>query len=520
MPFHDGDQELETLDLSAIDHCVVGAGAAGLLVALRLAQKGRRVLLVESGAFEPDERRQRLNEVEETGRPFGNAVWTRKRIMGGTTTAWGGQTLPFTPSDFTPRPGVRAAGWPVTYDEVAAYYPEADKYTGVLDVPYGERLAEAFGEPSPFDSDLILPLHSKWLPQPDLFKRHRRALKKAVTVLYNCQLLKIDLDAAGGVKTVRLGNFKGLRRELPIASVVLCQGGIESVRTLLLNDHQRPAGLGGEGGWLGRGLMEHPCAPIGTLHVADERRTQAVLTTRQNNWLRFSRLLSASPVWCEREGRLAVTASVMWLCADGEWGPLTHLRAFVRRPSLRHVAGMVTQLPQLAAGLHALLLKGRVFKPGAGAMVVGAVEQAADSSSYIALAKSTDEFGLRRAKVNWSIGDDCWRSLAAYSQVLKAEFERTGLGRLELDPGVQADAPYRSATLTDVNHHMGGARMSASAAEGVVDRDLQVWGAKNLYVCSAAVFPTGFHSNPTLTVMALALRLADKLASEAKPQLG
>ena len=275
MPFHDADLELETLNLSAVDHCVVGAGAAGVLVALRLAQKGRRVLLVESGHFAPDERRQRLNEVEETGKPFGNAVWTRKRILGGTTTAWGGQTLPFTPQDFASRPGVRDAGWPVPYAEVAAYYPEADKYTGALDVPYGASLDTLFGAPSPFDPDLILPLHSKWLPQPDLFKRHRRALEKAVTVLYNCQLLRIDLDAAGAVEAVRLGNFKGGRRDTPMASVVLCQGGVESVRTLLLNDHQRPAGLGGAGGWLGRGFMEHPCAPIGTLHVTDERRAQA-----------------------------------------------------------------------------------------------------------------------------------------------------------------------------------------------------------------------------------------------------
>ena len=205
----------------------------------------------------------------------------------------------------------------------------------------------------------------------------------------------------------------------------------------------------------------------------------------------------------------------MWLYADGEWGPLTHLRAFTRRPSLRHAAGIVTQLPRLAAGLHALLVEGRVYKPGAGGTVVGSVEQPADSSSYIALAESTDEFGLRRARLNWSIGDDCWRSLAAYAEVLKAEFARTGLGRLELDPGMRADAPERAAALTDVNHHMGGARMSASAAEGVVDRDLQVWDAKGLHVCSAAVFPTGFHSNPTLTVMALGLRLADKLAAEA-----
>lgn len=79
---------------------IVGAGAAGIFLASKLARMGRRVLLIESGHFVESDDRQELNRIEETGKPQGNSIWNRKRVLGGTTTAWGGAIAPILPFGF------------------------------------------------------------------------------------------------------------------------------------------------------------------------------------------------------------------------------------------------------------------------------------------------------------------------------------------------------------------------------------------------------------------------------------
>ena len=103
--------------------------------------------------------------------------------------------------------------------------------------------------------------------------------------------------------------------------------------------------------------------------------------------------------------------------------------------------------------------------------------------------------------------------MSRFTETVAEEVARVGLGHVRLNASLRADAPDWENRLSDVNHHMGGARMSASAADGVVDDQLQLWGVPNLHVCSAAVFPTGGHSNPTLTLLALVARLADRLSA-------
>jgi choline dehydrogenase-like flavoprotein len=100
VPFIDFNVSLPPYDWSAFEYVIVGAGAAGILLAVKLTTNGRRVLLIESGHFALDDQRQALNEVEQSGKPLSNPVWARKRVIGGTTTVWGGQSLPFSSMDF------------------------------------------------------------------------------------------------------------------------------------------------------------------------------------------------------------------------------------------------------------------------------------------------------------------------------------------------------------------------------------------------------------------------------------
>lgn len=202
----------------------------------------------------------------------------------------------------------------------------------------------------------------------------------------------------------------------------------------------------------------------------------------------------------------------MWLY-DGEAGPLTELKNFIRSPRPASALKMMKSSGQLAEGLWAIARTGLIYKPGAAARLSLMCEQEPSRDSYIALADAKDRFGARKARLHWRVGNSTWATMCRFTETIGEEMQRLGLGHVRLDEGLRAGTPDWENRLSDVNHHMGGARMSASPADGVVNDQLRLWGVPNLHVCSAAVFPTGGHSNPTLTLLALAARLAEKMST-------
>jgi choline dehydrogenase-like flavoprotein len=514
LPLVDANAHLHSLEPGNFSEVIVGAGAAGLLLASRLAAKGRRPLLLESGHFEPDDQRQRLNEIEEIGKPFGNAPWTRKRALGGTTTAWGGQSQRFDPDEFALHPWINESGWPVSFADLTVHYDVANSFMGVDRLNYGSDVFDLFGfQPPSFDQSKISFECTKWAPTPNLFKKNRRSVEQSVTVLFNCQLLRINLDESQRVHEIEIGNFCEDRRTIPVRTLALTPGGLETSRILLLNNHQLPSGLGNHSDRLGRAFMEHPCMRVGLTSPADSKNLQRYFATRIKGDRRYSFKVSASKEWRERNELLGVTAGFLWLYSGDDVGPLARLRRFRNRPRLHELQGLLHDASRLAPSLRALATEGRVVKPGATGVLAMSIEQEPENDCRIDLGTEVDCFGQRKARLRWSIGRKSWDTAVKFTKDFKIELARLGLGTLEIYEHVRHEQENWQSYLSDVNHHLGGARMSENPSLGVVDRNLQVWGISNLYVCSAAVFPTGYHSNPTLTVMALASRLADHLAS-------
>jgi choline dehydrogenase-like flavoprotein len=139
-------------------------------------------------------------------------------------------------------------------------------------------------------------------------------------------------------------------------------------------------------------------------------------------------------------------------------------------------------------------------------------EQAPNPDSRVTLSDQVDARGVPLLKVDWrAIPLDIDSVKAAYA-LLAREFERTGVGRVDYDPQAVADATLTAGAYG--GHHLGAARMSERPEDGVVNGDLKVHGVDNLFVASGAVFPTSSQANPTLTIVALALRLGDHLKAE------
>ena len=274
--------------------------------------------------------------------------------------------------------------------------------------------------------------------------------------------------------------------------------------------------LGNHAGRLGHGFMEHPCVEIGRIVPTDEKRLHMSLGNRIHRMRRFSPKLSASEDWQRSTQSLNVSAGVVWRFSEENKGAVGNLSAAIRQRSLTHLLKSLKDMPALVSGLMSIVFRGVVYKSGANPCVAVVAEQAPTESSYITLSDQTDRFGVPVAELHWEISRQTWDSIVGFSLMLASELRSADLGKLELKESISLDNSVWGEHLSDVNHHMGGTVMSDDPSTGVVDPNLQVWGISNLYVCSASVFPTGSHSNPTLTLLALAARLVDHLTEQER----
>jgi choline dehydrogenase-like flavoprotein len=516
MSWIDANREIPP-GLGEHDAIIVGAGAAGIFLAVTLAARKQRVLLLETGHLTLDDDRQALNEIEETGKRLSNALWCRKRAVGGTTTAWGGQALPFRPLDFEPRSWVPSSGWPIAAADLANDYAAAEAFLGLDRWNFDTDLFARLGRADPgFDRSLLDYHFSKWAPQPDFLKLCRGRLGRAVTVLYNAQLLRIDLHPSGRVAQIVVSSFA--RRTQTIAvkgNLILAAGAIETNRILLLNRHQLAGGLGNQGGRLGRAFMEHPCVEAGIVEAPAAKALAGLCNTRWHRRRKYSVRLSAAAEWQRGQRLLNASASVLFRPPPGAPDPVETLRQFRQQPSLRRLFAAGRSVARLTPLLATLAAEGFIYKPGARAGLVLMTEQAPSDASRIDLSDRTDRFGMPMARLNWRIDRLSWLTAVACAEVVRSEMARLGLATVRLHPHLNADNPDWERHLSDVNHHMGGTPMSATPAQGVVDPNLQVWGIPNCFVASASVFPTSSHSNPTLTLLALSARLARHLQVRA-----
>lgn len=513
MPYIDLNETTFDFTAASFDIVIAGAGAVGILLAVELSKKNKRVLLLESGHFREDEYRQQLNTVVQTGKTLQNAIWGRKRAIGGTTIAWGGQSLPFGPLDLAERDWVQYSGWPIAYEELGPYYHLANRFMQVDELDYEEDIFKMFSmKRAGFNENLIRHHFSKWAPEPNFRIIYNDQLTKDVTVVYNAVLTKIHIGQQSKITAVTVNNFNGQSFSFDIEKLVLATGGIETIRILLNQDEHAPGGIGNHSGWLGKCFMDHPCIEVGQVQCDHPWKLQAGFNTHIKNKRKYSIRLSLAEAFQKKEKLLNGSASLFFDYAPEDRDPYAAIRNAIRNkklPSLKQLS--FDGLSSYVLSAFALLFQRFVYKHKARVRLIMMMEQEPDTGSYIALSDVKDQYGVKQAAIHWSITPKTWHSVVRLSHTVSQEMHRLALGKVKLYDHIVENVANWESYLTDVNHHMGGTRMSATPAEGVVNTDLQVWGYDNLYVCSSSVFPTSSHSNPTLTLLALAQRLVNKL---------
>jgi choline dehydrogenase-like flavoprotein len=512
--------------LQDFDIAIVGAGAAGLAMAKRLNRTSKRVLVLASGSpsdrGRPTERRQSIYRgtmgafLQKVDPIFPER--SRLHMYGGTTNHFGFWSRPLDEADLKPRPGYRAAGWLISSGELARYYADAHHFGrfgpyNYDDMPFWERTlyARCFspqaGDTLTGDTLTGAIMHAQYDEALHDFQvQFGEELRASdnVTVLFNAHLLRLHMtDDNAHVESLECATIEdgraGRRFTVRAARYALAMGGIENVRLLKLSGDVGD----NASGHLGRGFMVHPLLT----HAARVRFGQPVATEIRS----FFR---------DQQVRLQPPQS--------EGGSYTHVSAPLVNPehifdyNIFNAWGVLVPTAETLdaeqIGNFRIILR---FEGKDDEAIVNLNwEQVPNENSLITLdpAQVDPVFGQPVSHVDWRMLDIDKRTAVRAFALCEAYLRQHGAVSWEWLTDVSGGAedwtfPPHEGALATGDHHMGALRMSARPEDGIVNADSRLHNVDNLYIAGCAVFPTGGFANPTLTIVALALRLADHLGA-------
>ena len=528
-------REMSVSDGLETDVCIVGGGAAGITLATELIASGMDICLVESGGFTPDEDTQSLYDLQSTGYPVRENFMSRARYFGGSCNLWAGRNMTLNAIDFEARDWVPDSGWPIPHAEVARYYPRTFE---ILELPTLDRVTPEFldqrmsaNERKLFEDGTLAPTVSLWPRSATRFgSAFGSTLRKApnVRVLLNASVTRIALNDTGtAVQSVTAATLTGRRIDIKARHFVLASGGLENARLLLASRDKHRTGIGNGYDRVGRYFMDHPRAVFGKVHLPAGVQVP-MLRGRPLSDGKLQVGVGLSAATQKREGLLNhyVTFELQTSgYAEAKYQSFIQTMKVVLR---RGYAGSrwdfarshMTKIPDMIYLVSPkelmphFLYRGFVAardaiprRPAPKTFVaVYFCEQPPDPASRVTLSDETDRLGMNKLNLHWHLGDSVKQGVFRMQELLRQEIEHTGMGRLE----TSQDEPV----FTDASHHMGTTRMSVSPRDGVVDTDCRVHGVANLYLAGSSVFPCAGHANPTLTLVALAVRLAARLREQ------
>ncbi len=547
------------------DLCVIGAGPAGIVLAREFIGTSRRVIVLESGGLDLEPRTQALDKGRNTGLPYFDLATARLRYFGGTTNHWDGLARPFDAMDFERRKAVPLSGWPIAKADLEPFYARAEV---AAHVPSAEEGVASVRGRDPFSrllaNDARLQTRvARQVPRP--FRKfgvtYREEIRRARNVLacLHANVMEIETDPAAKTATrVQVATLAGNRFSVAARAFVVACGGIENPRVLLASNRRRPNGLGNDHDLVGRFFLEHPRFVAGTLVPPDRHLNVRFYGLHEVGGSSIKGYLSLSEETKRAEGLVDVQISLRPVYEDRyEWADdsedVASARALAKAATgesghddlgrdLANVEGdlMTWQsftiagapLPVLYPEVARELIRSRPSRretlmaavlgdiadyaqkragraPLQSIDVVTRIEPVPNKDSRVSLSRARDELGMHRVELHWQLSRLDKHSARRALEILASELGRQGRGRIRI--GIEEGDTSWPADLAGGWHHMGTTRMSDQPKHGVVDRNCRVHGVSNLFVAGSSVFPTAGSGTPTLTLVALSLRLAEHL---------
>ena len=516
---------LAEIEISA-DLCIVGAGPAGLEVARRFTGGTVRVVVLEGGDFDYDQRTQSLHRIVCVGKQIRNFAnefnpdlppeirWeSRVRQFGGTSNVWSGKWKALTPEDFESKAWIPHSGWPLTYDEILPYYQEVVRDYGLPQLLLDSRTARPDSRWGPGADALRRDMHYKQSPPLNFGSAFRGILEDShnITVILNANVTRLVTDAvASRISHIVVRGLGGKEIHIHAGALVLAAGGLENARFILGMKDGRGQAVGHNHDLIGRFYMDHPKLKSGRLVPDHPLRLKRFWAPKKGEKdIAFG--LCLSPALREHASLPNHRTELAPASAPDDWSVWVAMKAArsERRwlTFLKLFAVAISRSPKRV--FRRLLLRYLGLAPQYE--LVHHLEQLPNPESRVCLSsREADAFGEPVLVVDWKLTERDRVLFQSYLDNLQAEIRRHRIGQVTYPPQeVDLDA------MADAAHHMGTTRMGSSHRDGAVDKNCKVFGIDNLYVAGSSVFPTGGNANPMLTILALSRRLASHLSQSS-----
>ncbi len=516
------------------DICIIGAGPAGITLAMELDAQPFRVILLEGGGLKYDREGQALYKGNNAGLRYEDLHYARSRFFGGSSNCWAGFCRPLDPHDFEARDWVPNSGWPITRADLDPHYQRAHELLELGPVDYDpDAWEEWIDRPDarliPFGSQRAINVIAQVSP-PTRFGRHYRdaiAESRNITAYLDASVVEIETPGNGALVTgVRAQSLADNAFRVVARTYILAAGGIETPRLLLASNRFQPAGVGNQYDVVGRYFMDHPRLRSGEIVFRDPDRNSRVYDMHSTfirkitgRGVKVSGFFGLTPdvQRAERIGntRCCVKSSYFGDSRQTNLAALTLFRAISERRSLldrsaEDLFRMATHFPHVFLLAFGLKLNLPFLRRGFTLETV--VEPTPLPDSRVTLTSDRDALGVPRVKLDWRLGDLEKRTIRRTQQILGEELAAVGAGEVLVDAPGDDDAWPDS--LDGCWHHMGTARMHEDPRKGVVDSNCRVHGMGNLFIAGSSVFPTCGSDTPTINIVALALRLADHIKGQ------
>ena len=545
----------ETFDgLRDVSHdvCIVGGGPVGISLAVELNHFGFTVLLLESGRKAADSYIQQLSGADivspEIHDDMSIAV---SRQLGGTSNLWGGICLRFDPIDFIQRPGLVDARWPIRYEELLPFYDRACWYTRSGEPVYELPIPGITTNDDTFSFHTLERATNRQKSQ----MIHRTSLggRTGIDVRLCATVVGLEFDEGGLVQAIEIVRPDGSQRmRLRVRNLVIAAGGLESTRLLLAAQRGSANRFGGADGPLGRYYMGHVTGSIADIvfsnaALADafdyfvdshgsyvRRRFVPSESTQLREMILNSAMYPIVPAVADPGHGSAMLSLVYLALAYPPLGRLIVAEA-IRKIHIPpkpvdvadHLLNVAKGIPGAIAGSLDFLWRRYLTRSRLPGFFVRSrnhryrlayhSEQIPQPDSRVMLSGQLDRTGLPKIRVDLRFHQNDARSVVRTHELFSDWLIGTGLGRLEwnLPAGQRISAVLAQAK--HGTHQIGSIRMGTCRKEGVVDRNLRTFDSANLFLVSTAVLPTSSQANPTLTAIALAMRLAHNWRANGLP---
>lgn len=532
------------------DICIVGAGAAGVAIALSLSGRGLKIVLLESGFEKFDQKTQDIYSGQVADEKLHSPPDKyRQRRLGGSTAIWGGRCMPFDPIDFEARDYLPGSGWPITYDDLHPYFKVANQFLEAGEYAYD---ADQVFDPvkqamfKGFKSEVLLTNNMERFSCPTNVgsRYHRRlALAEDIQVLLgaNCTGIRLNKDAAH-VTHLDVASLKGNQYRISAKHIVIATGGIEAARLLLASNDVCKKGIGNDHDIVGRYYQCHIAGNLGKLTIDGP-------TTN----VRHGYEISNEGVYCRR--RMSLTADTQRRIKVGNMVARLHFPKIVDPAHrigvlsglflaknfisyeygkrlkdgdagwnvyLKHLMNIILDPIDTFMFLYNWVTKRTLAKRKFPSVILNNKsnqftleihsEQYPNPQSRITLLDEKDALGMPKVKIDWRYMPEDIDSVKRSLDIFVEEFKNSGIGSFEYNPAQLEEDLTRFGAYG--GHHIGTTRMGSNPENSVVDANCKVHHVDNLFIASSSVFPTSSQANPTLTITAISLRLADHIATQ------